>query len=181
MTILNNPSTNWARALLPFPNLALLVLDTTGMKEDSDIIRCVIADSAGKPQYDWHIQPRRQPGEANTAWTGIAAEDLTKAAPLTEIWPQIVEALTGRYILAYGINFIRARLYENTAHYELPSLHFIGDCLLERAKRYYGRESGVRLIDICAGLGCILPKPANARDRAYGQAMFLKAMAEGRR
>jgi hypothetical protein len=170
---------DWAEALSKFPNLAIAVLDTTGVNDDSDIIRVMIGDLQGEIRHDWLIRPVRQPGYANTTYTGIDRATLAESAPLTEIWAQMADALAGQYVLAYNLDFLRNRLRENAIHYNLEPVTIIGECLMERAKLYYNHHQSLKLTDVCAKIGRTLPRPATAKDRILGQIAFLNAIREG--
>jgi hypothetical protein len=79
--------------------------------------------------------------------------------------------------LAYNLDFVKQRLNENAEHYGLQPLYFLGECLQERAGNYYQASYPVKLKEICARVGLTLGQ--TAPDRAVGQLMFLRAMAEG--
>ena len=65
----------WAKAVLQLPNLTFLVLDTTGVDDDSDIIRVYVVNREGKTVLDQLVMPERQ-HTANTPYTGISEEKL---------------------------------------------------------------------------------------------------------
>jgi hypothetical protein len=135
----------WASAILKFPNLVFLVLDTTGVQKDSDIIRVLIADAEGTPIFDRIVCPMRQPAQPNTAYTGIVYSQIKDAPTLADIWPDLQATLTGRYVLAYNLDFVKQRLNENAEHYGLQPLYFLGECLQERAGNYYQASYPVKV------------------------------------
>jgi DNA polymerase III alpha subunit (gram-positive type) len=165
--------------MLQTPNLAILVIDTTGIQKNSDILRVTIVDTQDDIVFDRVVQPVRQPGEANTAYTGITTAQLADAPTLREIWSELQVALSGRYVLAYNWEWLTSRLRENARAFELPSLTIAGECLMERASRYYGVSISLRLADICERIDHVLPSKATAPERAIGQLAFLQAMAQG--
>lgn len=168
----------WAERMLQVP-LAVLVIDTTGTKSDADVIRLVVADSAGKVFFDQVVRPGRQIGQANTLYTGITSEQVLAASTLSDLWDDFRSRLAGRTVLAYGLNFALGRLSENARHYGLPQLQIRGECLLERGKAYYTSSSPLKLQDACQKIGHALPNPATAPDRVVGQLAFLRAMSQG--
>lgn len=169
----------WANAIQTFENLAFLVLDTTGIKQDSDIIRVLLIDGKGETAYDAIMRPGRQ-FLANTAYTRITQDVLEASNTLAENWPYIAERLAGRYVLAYNFDWVQERLNENAKYYGLPRIHLVGDCLQKAAVEYFRSGSyGLKLVDACHRIGHHLPHPALAQDRAAGQLALLSAMAEG--
>lgn len=174
-----NPTTAWAQAMLDFPNLTFAAIDTTGLEDDADIIRIALVDGQGALLFDHLIQPQRQPGQANTAYTGITNEYLLAAPTLADVWDEVRAAFRGRYILTYGLLFLAQRLRENASAYGLPPLTLIGSCLMDRAKYYYQSPTNLRLANVCRRIGYLLPQPATILDRLAAQRVLLVAMSQG--
>ena len=168
----------WAKAVLQLPNLAFLVLDTTGVDDDSDIIRVYAADWIGRKLFDCVVKPGRYQ-YANTEYTGLTGEQIDAAPTLTETWAYVQAALTGRYVLSYNLQFVKDRLQENAEHYELPGFALIGECLQEKARSYFGEYYPPKLVKLCQRIGHTLPQPATAPDRVAGQLAILRAMSQG--
>lgn len=177
---MDNDISRWAQALLAFDNLRFVVVDTTSVKKDSDIIRFFTLNKHGFIEESMLIFPCRYPGECNTSWTGITPDMIEHAETLPDRWPDIREALTGRFVLAYGFDFIQEHLNENVQHYGLKPVHLIGDCLMQTAVKYFRSTNyGMKLTDACARIGHALPARPNAEQRAQGQLALLKAMSQG--
>lgn len=175
-----NDISRWAQALLEFENLRFVVIDTTSIKKDADIIRFVAMDQHGFVDESLFIDSRRYPGQLNTEWTGITPTDMMDEG-LSDLWYDVQTALKGNFVLAYGLDFIQERLDENAAHYGLKPVQLIGDCLMQTSVQYF-KQTGftgynIKLVDACARIGHILPDKPNAEQRARGQLMLLKAMA----
>ncbi len=170
---------HWAEAVLRFPNLAFVVLETTGIAHTADILRLVVADGHATMLFDQVIQPQRERNQPNTRYTGLTLEQITHAPPLAEVWQQFTRTLAGRYVAAYNLSFVQEHLDENAAHYELPPVFLIGDCLQERASAYYHASSSLKLTDALVRIGYTLPAPAPAPARAQSQLALLQAMSEG--
>jgi hypothetical protein len=168
----------WAGAVLQMPNLAFVVLDTTSVDDDADIIRVFIAGSFGQVLFDQVVHPLRYLN-ANSAYTGLTAEQLIDAHPLDEYWTHIRSVLAGRYVLAYNLTFVRNRLDENAGHYGLPSIYLIGEDLQDKARNYWSTYYSPKLTGICERIGLTLPTPATAPDRVGGQLALLRAMSQG--
>jgi hypothetical protein len=170
---------HWAEAVLRFPNLVFVVLETTGIAHTADILRLVVADGRGTMLFDQVIQPQRERSQPNTRYTGLTFEDIAHAPPLTEVWQEFTRTLAGRYVVAYNLSFVQEHLDENADHYALPPVLLIGDCLQERASAYYHASSALKLTNALVYIGYMLPAPAPAPARAQGQLALLQAISEG--
>jgi len=169
----------WAEAVLHFPNLAFVVLETTGIAHTTDILRLVVADGQASMLFDQVIQPQRERNQPNTRYTGLTLEQITHAPQLAEVWQEFTRTLAGRYVVAYNLSFVQEHLDENAAYYALPPVLLIGDCLQERASAYYHASSSLKLTDALVRIGYTLPAPAPAPARAQSQLALLQAMSEG--
>ena len=174
---------HWAQALLAFPNLALLEVDTDGLYADADILRIALVDQSGAVLYDQVFQPRRPLRPKMAHLTGITLEMIASAPTLAEAWrsPQFRAALAGRYILSFNLAFDSGKLSESATRYGLPALPLVGDCLMLRAQDYDGASYYPKLADLCERLGAPLPPhpQQDALDRARGQVHLLRTMAQG--
>lgn len=174
----NKDISGWAQAVMMLMNLVFVVLDTTGIKRDSDILRILIVDLAGKELYHQLVKPVRYPGEPNTAYTGITQEQLDQAQTLREQWPAIQAALRGKYTLAYGHDFVQERLDDGAQAYGLEPIYLVGDCLLHVMCQYAHRPNGINLASSLNYVGFPRFIP-DARGRAEGQITLLEAIANG--
>ncbi len=175
---------DWARAVLAMPNLRILVIDTTGVDEQSDIIRLTLVDRHGNATFDHYVYPSRHqfPAAANTLYTGIESQTLiAESLPLDSLWHNFSEAVQGHYILSYNMEFIDRRLDENAKHHGLELLLLIGDDLQEKARRFFEpvRYYPLKLAVCCARIGYTLSTPPSALERAQAQLAILHAMSEG--
>src|SRR5713226_293938 len=98
---------SWAHALLAFPNLAFLEVDTDGLGTDADILRITLVDLSCAVLYDQVFQPRRPLTPKIAHLTGITPEMLLQAPTLAEAWrsPQLVAAFVGHYVLSFNLEF----------------------------------------------------------------------------
>lgn len=172
---------HWAQAVLAFPNMAFLEVDTDGLYEDADILRLVLVDQTGAVLYDQLVQPHRPLSAKIARLTGITQEMLEQAPRLPEVWPQVQSTFTGHYLFSFNLEFDSGKLSECAARYHLPPLPLIGECLMLRAQEYYGVGVYPKLADLCERLGHPLPEhpQQDALDRARGQVQVLRAMAQG--
>src|SRR5436309_1821610 len=63
---------HWAQAVLAFPNLAFLEVDTIGLSADADIIRVVILDAQSCAVLDQLVKPSKPLPAKITRITGIS-------------------------------------------------------------------------------------------------------------
>ena len=171
----------WAQAVLAFPNLAFLEVDTDGLHSDADILRIVLVDRSGTPLYAQLFKPRRPLTRQITHLTAIHQEMVEDAPQLADAWEHITSAFAGRYILSYNLEFDQTKLHENAERYSLSPLTMIGACLMQQAQAYAGSYSYPKLATLCANIGFPLPDhpKQTAFDRVMGQIHLLEAMAQG--
>jgi DNA polymerase III alpha subunit (gram-positive type) len=171
----------WAQAVLAFPNLAFLEVDTDGLHGDADILRIVLVDKSGAPLYAQTFKPRHPLTHQTTHLTAIHQEMVEDAPLLADAWEHITSAFAGRYIVSYNLEFDQTKLHENAERYGLSPLTMIGACLMEQAQAYTGSYTYPKLATLCANIG--FPLPAHpyqtAFDRVQGQLHLLEAMAQG--
>jgi DNA polymerase III epsilon subunit-like protein len=171
---------HWAQALLAFPNLAFLEVDTDGLYADADILRIALVDQTGAVLSDQVFQPRRPLSPKMAHLTGITPEMVASAPTLAEAWHGAA-AFVGRYILSFNLEFDLGKLSESATRYGLPALPLVGACLMLRAQDYYGASHYPKLADLCERLGAPLPPhpQQDALDRARGQVHLLRMIAQG--
>src|SRR5215469_13860778 len=171
----------WAQAVLAFPNLAFLKVDTDGLHRDADILRIVLVDRSGTSLYAQTFKPRRPLTHQTTHLTAIHQEVVEDAPLLVDAWEQIASAFTGRYVLSYNLEFDQTKLHENAERYNLSPLTVIGACLMQQAQAYTGSYTYPKLATLCTNIGFPLPDHPyqTAFDRVQGQLHLLEAMAQG--
>lgn len=172
----------WAQALLSHAtNSLILEVDTSGVDPKAELLRLlllrledgmVVFDQAIRPS-----QPLAQMQEA-LAYNGLTAEELGAAPPLEEVWPAFCQQCRGQLLVSWGLHWDQAQLQRAGRQVQAP-LPVLGLDLQEPASRYFG-TSFASLGEICRRLGVPLPMPATALDRARGQLLVIRSMAEGR-
>lgn len=172
----------WARDMLAFPNLAFLEIDTSGLHAEAEVLRVLLVDTHGKVLTDTFIKPVQQPSPQVLALNGLTLEQLTQAPSAQEVWPSIVNALTGKYLLSYGLTFDRTAIQRLARQIGKAAPTMTGTCLMEQSSRYFQMNSYTKLVTLCYSLGFPLPDQPQqtALHRALSQVRLLKAMAQGR-
>jgi len=176
----------WAQAVLAFPNLAFLEVDTTGLGEDAQIIRVLLVDRQAQVLFDTFIRPSRPLSPQIIHLTGIQLEEVQAAPTLREAWPSVLKAFQGHYILSYNLEFdqgqiTRAAERASTGD-DLQQPVLIAECLMQRWMTYSNEHTYPKLATQCQQIGYPLPDhpQQTAYHRACGQVALLQAMAEGR-
>lgn len=171
----------WAQAVLAFPNLAFLEVDTTGLGQDASIVRVLLLDRHANVLFDTCIKPPRPLTQKIMHLTGLHQQDVETASTLAEAWPSILTAFQGHYLLSYNLDFDLEHLHRaaEREHLEPPSL--IAECLMQRWMSYRHEHLYPKLATLCQHIGSPLPDHPlqTAYHRACGQLALLQAMATG--
>jgi len=174
---------DWAESVLCMRSLAVTVADTTGLDEQGDDLIRVHIRNADGIILDQFIKPLRVPS-ANTPYTGIRLEQLNDAPTLTEAWEEIIKpALSGCFVVSFGLPFVRKMIEGNREYYGLSRLPFRGEDLMSQARTYFQigtYEKGFTLASAVARIGKPFPySPPTADVRATGILALLLAMSQG--
>lgn len=171
----------WAQAALAFPNLAFLEVDTTGLGQDAHIVRVLLLDRDALVLFDTCIKPPRPLSQKTMHLTGLHQQDVEAAPTLAQVWPSLLTAFRGHYLLSYNLDFDLEHLHRaaEREHLEPPSL--IAECLMQRWMTYQHVHVYPKLATICQHVGSPLPDHPlqTAYHRACGQRALLQAMATG--
>jgi DNA-binding transcriptional MerR regulator len=175
------PLVRWAQAVLALPNLRVLVLDTTSVAQNSDILRILIIDAQGEEVFHEIVKPGRWKSSPNTYYTGISQEHLDQESlTLKQVWSALQDLLKGTFVLVYGLDFVRERLDENAEYLGLPPVTLVGECLMHQVAQYWYEQRSIKLADALTRIGHpTTTTPLMALQRAHGQIALLKAMAAG--
>lgn len=167
--------------MLAQPQLAFLEIDTTGLERTDEIVRFTLIDAKGQVLEDCLIKPAtRELGSQVSAINGITPEQLRDALPMTRAWERIQRALRGRTMLSFGLGWDLEQLHRAARLHRLTPIQDQGECLQLHAARYYHREYGLKLAELCARVGTPLPAypKQTSLDRARGQLAVLQGFAQ---
>lgn len=170
--------TAWAQAVLAMPNLLVMEIDTTGLGDDNDITRIVLVDNTGSITMDLLVNPAPrmiEPGASQAS--GLVSSDLADKPSLDDIWPTLMSAFRGYYVVSYAQDFDRRMLTNAASHHGLPAIALVGDDLQGYARAYF-EDARASLGALCARIGHALPSPATGPQRAMAQYRVLKAIAD---
>ncbi len=171
----------WAQRTLALPHLVFMEIDTTGLDFRDEIIRFTLVDREGKVLEDCLIQPATRTLDPQVSETnGIKPEVLEDALPMAHAWGRIQQALRGRSVISFGLEWDLTQLNRAARLHNLAPVQVRGECLQRHATRYYNREYSLKLAELCARVGAPLPDYPNqtSLDRAHGQLAVLQAFAQ---
>lgn len=146
-------------------NPVYLDTETTGTDTTAEIIEIGIVDSNGSILLEELVKPRGGISADAQRIHGITPQDVAKARPWTEVWPEVEAILKGRPIGAYNSDFDLRLLKQSNKRSWLPwtledSQFF---CIMKLYARFHGewdykrnnfrwhsleaagRQSGIRL------------------------------------
>lgn len=97
----------WARELLSGREFVVLDSETTGLKAPIGFVEVAIADPDGNALVNTTIRPRLsiEPGAANVH--GYTAESLASSPSFKEVYPDILDAISGRRVIVYNARYDR--------------------------------------------------------------------------
>lgn len=172
----------WAQEILSLPDLAFLEIDTTGLKEDDEIVRILLVNRHGESLLDVLLCSDVPLTDEVSRINGITNYDLEFAPSIIEAWNDITAAFTGKHILSFNLEFDQRMLVAAANHYQLEMFPFDSDCLMLKAMKYCGSFSYPKLSTLCAYIDYPLPKYPHqtALHRARGQIAILEAISYGR-
>jgi hypothetical protein len=91
----------WARQVLTFPKSRLLVVDTTYPGESASVVQVLALDLHGAVRFRQCAATVARLSETEQAHLGLTPQDLGEARPLPKIWPDLLAALHGCYLLVW--------------------------------------------------------------------------------
>jgi hypothetical protein len=170
----------WAQAVLALPNLAFLEVDTDGLDEDAQHTRVLLLAKDEQVIFETFIAPERPIPDKIRDLNGIQ-DELANAPSLETVWPDLLAALSGRYVLSYNRPFDLDMLQRAGARIGQSMPVILGDDLMPHVSAYVHRYAA-KLETLCEQFGFPLPTPPRrtAWHRAQGQARLLVAMSQAR-
>jgi DNA polymerase-3 subunit epsilon len=178
------PSTPWRQA-----SFSVIDLETTGLDPADDEIvsyaTVTVAEgrvSLADVRYQL-ISPRRMPGAETIRIHGLRESDLADAPPLSEALDGLLEAITGRALVAHVAAVERAFLGAALASHELELRNPILDTaalalgLSRRRRQLPALREPIGLSDLARLLGLPVHRPHHADGDALTTAQVFLALA----
>ena len=184
----------WMQNLREFSNLVILEFDCFHRPRDGspEIARVLVMDGAGDVLLDQRLRPAQAgPGQAS-GYDGLTADDLGNAPTAPQIWPALLAALAGKYVVAADVERCQVQLMLTAKRHRLAVPALVGQSILPLCRAYFPADrcderhsrkghSSQDLAALCARIG--FPLPAHpfqtALDRASGLLLLMQAMSEG--
>lgn len=188
-----NDAVEWARKVLATDDWVILDTETTGLS-GAEIVQIGIINHEGQTVLNSLLKPTITiPNDAINIH-GISNEAVTNSPSLTEIYPQIVEALANKKVLIYNANFDISILKYCCQLHKLPllGLRKRSECVMLWYAQFYGEWSeyfgdykwqplngGHNAIDDCLATLVLIQKMA-ASELSNLEAIFSKYIGKSK-
>lgn len=132
----------WAKGMVK-KDFVILDTETTGLG-NAEIVEIAILDKVGNALVDTLIKPSIPIPAESSAIHGITDEMVKDAPAFPEVWPQITDALRGKHLLVYNLEFDINILNYCRKLYGLPTLGLkkkSSVCLMEWYSQFVGQWS----------------------------------------
>lgn len=100
-------ASRWAKALLSAKEFVVLDSETTGLTDPIGFVELAVADPEGRPLLETTVRPWLpiEPGAAKVH--GYRAEDLDSSPTFRDIYPDILDAISGKRVVVYNSAYDR--------------------------------------------------------------------------
>jgi hypothetical protein len=169
----------WAQHVLASPASRLLVLDTVFPGPCATLVQVLLLDMRGQICLHRCLASAATLSPAEVAHLGISAQDLQQVVSIPQLWPELLDALRGCYLLTCDLRQVRLVLEREAASVHLETPVLLGEDLLPWYARYYQAFGFIELASLCRLIGHPLPPLSGALERAQGHLALLHAMAQG--
>lgn len=100
-------ATRWAKELIAAREFVVLDSETTGLKDPVGFVEVAVADPDGNALVNTTVRPRLpiEPGAAKVH--GYTAVSLAHSPTFKEVYPEILDAVSGRRVIVYNARYDR--------------------------------------------------------------------------
>lgn len=109
----------WARAVLADPDSVFLDTETTGFPPAAEVVDLAVVSSEGEILLDTLVRPEAPIPAAATAIHGISDRHVAHAPTWRDVHGALVDALAGRTVVIYNMDFDRRVLLGCSDRYQL--------------------------------------------------------------
>lgn len=127
-------------------NPVFLDTETTGIGPHAEIVEICVVDHDGGILVDTLVRPRGEIEPGAQIVHGINADMLTDAPGWDQVWPQVEEAITGRYAGIYNLDFDRRMMMQSHQRNAMPwkRLDTKFFCVMKLYAQFYGQWNNRR-------------------------------------
>ena len=138
-------------------DFVILDTETTGLREDDEVIEVAVIDRLGTEIFHSMFHPEQYIQEGASKVTGIYNKDLESEPYFKDCYQQLLEAIGNRKIVAYNTDYDRRLLIQTAARYgidvSLFEKAFEGSYDAMDFARKYLNSSSYSLLNVCSMLG----------------------------
>ena len=130
----------WSQRLLDGP-LVVFDTETTGLKDDSELIEIACIDKDGSVLMDTLVKPKNPIPSAATAIHGLGDADVSGASDIMLVLPEIANLWHGKNVTSYNLQFdyrVLCQSLEIAGFNWYPPLADTTACIMEMYASYYG-------------------------------------------
>lgn len=109
----------WARAMLADPATVFLDTETTGFPPAAEVVDLAVVSADGEILLDTLVRPEAPIPASATAIHGISDQHVAHAPTWCEVHGALVDALAGRTVVIYNMDFDRRVLLGCSDRYQL--------------------------------------------------------------
>jgi DNA polymerase-3 subunit epsilon len=162
--------------------------ETTGTESLDEVIEVAMLDTDGQVLYESLVKPQRPISKDAARVHGITEALVYSAPPWEAVWPQVKQALNGRWLAVYNIEFDLRMMRQSCGLHGIPwEAPMAGHaCIMELFAQYFGevnrRYGGYKWKSLdFAGRHFQIPQPNShrARDDSLLSKLVLEKIAEG--
>ncbi len=133
-----HPSTLWANDILALPNVVILDTETTGTKNDDEIIDLAIIDTQARIRVNSLFQCQKRIPPDTIKIHHITDNIASQGRTFPAIWEKLMLFLSTREIVIYNAEFDLRMLIQTSARYHLPMPNLRTHCLMKQFSSYVG-------------------------------------------
>lgn len=100
-------ASRWARELLTAKEFVVLDSETTGLTSPIGFVEVAIADPEGNPLINTTVRPKLPIEQGASKVHGYTAKALEGSPHFKEVYPEILDAISGRRVIVYNARYDR--------------------------------------------------------------------------
>ena len=131
----------WARGLLDDDDALIVDTETTGLKDEDEMVQLAVVNLRGDTVLGTLLRPVTEISDEAFAVHGISNQKLADAPVFTDIYEHTRGLLRNHRLIAYNAEFDRRVLAQTCSKYGLPEIDLVSwDCLMEKYACFWGKR-----------------------------------------